>query len=139
MAGMNFKLEWNDEELQKMMSSLRHIYPELSARMLGRIGRRGKQLLFDNFLSGQELKYKNSNMKAGKKRTVKYTVGKRATEVKITSFPLNFFERGREYETWKDPARNILKKKFKSFLNGKISGIVKEFDKEIAQEMANKL
>lgn len=137
--GVQFEVQANLEQFFAMRK-LEKIFPELRAQMLGYVGKRGKAILFYNFLRGQELNYKNRKMrdKLGR-RTVNYQISKRASAVKIRSYPANFWERDMERRGKRYSGKYIITRKFKRFFNSRLQGIINDFDKKYLQGDFDKL
>lgn len=108
------------------------IFPEIRAEMLGYVGNEGKKLLFNTFFSGAgaELHYKNSMMLDRKgRRTVGYSIAKRAEAVKISSYPANLFEKGRKLRSGRqEPGKFIITRKFKTVMDSALGKILNNYD-----------
>lgn len=139
------KLEYNDKEFG-IFNELRKQFPELRAQSLGFIGKEGKDILYEKFMKGQVLDYVSSgkidsnNYKDSRNiRAIFYSIGRRASYVKISSFPMNLFERGRELRGGgREPGKNVFKTKFKSAMNANLGGIINRFDNSILQNALRK-
>lgn len=140
------KFEYHDNEFG-IFNEFRKQFPEFRARTLGAIGGEGKDLLYQDFMRGQELDYvsggkidKDSYKDSRNIRAIYYSIGKRANYVKISSFPMNLFEKGRELRGGgRQPAKNVFKTKFKSRMLANLQGMINRFDKSILQDGLNKI
>lgn len=136
----DIKVEYDDKDFQKFLSSMRNFFPEISAQLLGFIGSRAKSILRFKFLSGQEL-----NLKAYPKDrlghpTISYSIGRKAKYVKISSYPLNLFEKGRKLRSGeKETGKHIMKRKFKQYMMSQIPKLTNEFDNTILKRKVEKI
>ena len=140
MAGVKLELEYDDADLRRALAELGRIFPEISARALGFVGKQGKELLYNNFLRGQEIDLKKYPFDSKRRRTVAYSIGRGAKAVKISAYPMNLFERGRMLRSGrKEPGKRVIKGKFKALMDGNLASILSRFDRQVLQGMADKL
>lgn len=138
MAGVKFEVETNPSEFLAMRK-IAEQFPEIRAQMLGYVGSRGKHILFDSFLSGQELTYKGLTDSKGRDKT-SYTIAKRAIAVKIRSYPANFFEKGRKLRSGSmEPGKFIITRKLKSLMSSQMQNILNDFDRQYLQKKLDKI
>lgn len=118
-------------------------FPELRARIMGRVGAVGAGRLFKTYLRGQAVRYRQQKWydedNAGR-RKVNYSIGRNANAVSISSYPMNLFERGRMLRSGrKEQGRKVIKGSFKQMMNSQLQGILQDFDRTILQQQLNKV
>lgn len=135
MAGLS--VEISREEFA-VFHKLRDIFPELRARALGYVGAQGKARLKQQFLSGQEIDLSAYPTDYRGRRTIGYSIDKGAKAVRISSYPMNLFERGRRLRGGgREAGHFAVTRKFKAVMNSSLQSIVDEFDaKYLKQELA---
>lgn len=139
MAGAKLKLEIDKSGFKKFMQ-LRHMFPDLMARTLGYIGSQGEKKLKKEFLSGQEIDLRAYPLDKKGKETISYSIGKGAKYLKIRSYPVNLFEKGRMLRSGKkEPGKYILTKKFKTAMMSSVHAMAREFDRKILQGEMDKI
>jgi hypothetical protein len=125
----SFIVDYDDKAIKKMFAELKDIFPEISAQLLGFVGVEAKQDLKKKFLSGQEINLRKYPKDVEGHPTISYSIGKGAKSVKISSYPLNLFERGRKLRSGrKESGKRIMKKKFKQYMMTRMSGLLNQFD-----------
>jgi hypothetical protein len=136
MAGVKFGVEFNPRIFDSI-SQIGRVLPEVRARALGWVGAQGVRLLYSNFLQGQAIRLKSRRDKRGR-RTVSYSVGKRAQQVSISSYPMNLFERGRLLRSGRrEPGKHVILGRFKTLMNSSLQSIVDSFDDQHLQKILN--
>ena len=132
MASLKVELSENQ---WVFLNHLREMFPEMRARTLGYIGKEGKALLKKRFLSGvsgQGINLEQHPHDVLGRRTVSYSVGKKAKHALIASYPLNLFERGRKLRSGKkEKGKYIITRRFKQVMNNDLQKIVNEFDQMV--------
>ncbi len=118
-------------------------FPELSARVLGYLGKDAAVELSSMMERGQQgiqFRSMSANRKgSGSRRMITYSVGAGAKWVKISSFPLNFFEGGRMLRSGKrEKARNIIRGSLASVMSGKMQGSIAAAGNVIMDDWYNK-
>ena len=140
MATLKFEL--NKKEFM-VIDEMRKLFPELRARTMGHIGSRSKDILLRRFLSGQEIKLKDSSDSPKDKkgrRLAGYTVGKNAKHVAISSYPMNLFEKGRMLRSGrKEAGKKVITGKLKQAVMSELQGMVNEFDSKVWEKELNKV
>ena len=101
------------DELIKQLS----IFDRAKFAFLHEVGSKGKWLLRNNYLRGQVLHFKGWKDKKGRRKAAYRFINKRGDGVKITSYPLNLWERG-----FRRFGRRIAGKRVMSKLRGDIDG-----------------
>ena len=115
-------------------------FPQLRARLMGYVGKSGKDRLYNNFLKGQAIDLRVYPEDSKGRRTVNYSVGRNANAVSISSYPMNLFERGRMLRSGrKEPGKKVIKGSFKQMMNSQLQGILQDFDRTILQQELNKV
>ena len=130
MAILRPEVSFNFEPIRQLAI----VFPELNGRFLSLVGKRARTLLKDKYLSGQEITLRKFPTDARGRRTIVSDVNKRRTSVKVYSYPVNLFERGR---TLRDGSREagkfIITKKLKMSVMSGMAGYVREFETRILE------
>jgi hypothetical protein len=118
-------------------------FPEITARILGYIGKQAALELAGKMQSGTYgITYRsmNGNRKSDfGKRMITYSIGRGLTWVRVSSFPLNLFEGGRGLRSGtREAPRNIIRGKLKAIMKGKINGLMGDAEKFIVDDWFNK-
>jgi hypothetical protein len=118
-------------------------FPELSARILGYLGKNAAmelEAMMEAGTNGVQFHEMSGNRKSrGGRRMITYSVGKGAKWVRVSSFPLNLFEGGRTLRGGgREAARNIIRGKLKGTFSGRIGGLVHEAENLIVDDWFNK-
>jgi hypothetical protein len=149
-----------DDEGFPDIAALAKQFPQLSARILGYIGKCARDILFEQHLKGQDLKLENYYLennrpfskggitRKGGRQTragvplTRYQITKDAKAVNVSSIPLNLFEgsskggrmlRSGERE---DPKR-ILRGTLRSNIEGRMAGLLAAAQKLIIDDWFN--
>ena len=137
MARLEF--EYNKAEFLAFRE-LANQFPELRARLMGHVGKSGKDRLYRNFLKGQAIDLRAYPEDSKGRPTVNYSIGKNANSVSISSYPMNLFERGRMLRSGrKEQGKKVIKGSFKQMMNSQLQGILQDFDRTILQQQLNKV
>ena len=119
-------------------------FPELSARILGYIGKQAAQQLFEEHLQGQDITFHNvrrspSGTPRGKsgRRLVTYSIGRGLKWVAVSSFPLNLYENRRQLRRGDEARRGILRSKLASGLSGRVGAYIAQADRLIVDDWFN--
>jgi len=122
------------------MRKLVEIFPQVRAQLLGYVGNEGKRNLKIKLLSGQELNLRKYPEDKRGRRTVGYSINRRADMVSISSYPVNLFERGRRLRSGeKEPARNIIRGRLKGIMQSDLQRILNEFDNKFLEKEMKKI
>jgi len=119
-------------------------FPELSARVLGFIGKQATKQLYEEHLQGQDIEFHNvtrsgsglPRSKSGR-RLAGYSIGRGLKWVAVSSFPLNLYEKRRQLRSGDSERRGILTKKLEGGLSGRMSNYIAEADNLIVDEWFN--
>jgi hypothetical protein len=131
--------EYNDRQFD-FMRKLVEIFPQVRAQMLGYVGKEGKTNLKTKLLSGQSLNLRKYPEDKRGRRTVGYSINRRADMVSISSYPVNLFERGRRLRGGKkEPARNIIRGRLKGIMQSDLQRILNEFDNKFLDKEMKKI
>ena len=131
MAVLRPTVVFNFEPLQQ----LARVFPELNGRFLALIGSRARRILKEEYLSGQELTYKSFGKSKSGQHFITSDVNKKRTFVKIYSFPLNLFEKGRTLRSGRrESGKFIITRKLKQDILSRSSRYVTEFESRILQK-----
>lgn len=136
---MKVELEGNLPDLEAMANQ----FPQFAARILGYVGKETAVEFAQMMERGEKgIQYRSmrGNRKSeGGRRMITYSVGKGVKFVRVSSFPLNFFEGGRALRSGKrEGARNILRGSLKSVMSGKLPGTVNDAANMIVDDWFNK-
>lgn len=122
------------------MRKLVEMFPQIRAQMLGYVGKEGKDNLKTKLLSGQSLNLRAYPDDRRGRRTVGYSINRRADQVSISSYPVNLFERGRLLRSGKkEPARNIIRGRLKGIMQSDLQRILNEFDSKFLDKEMKKI
>lgn len=122
------------------MRKLVEMFPQIRAQMLGYVGKEGKDILKTRLLSGQSLDLRKYPYDKRGRRTVGYSINRRADQVSISSYPVNLFERGRRLRSGKkEPARNIIRGRLKGIMQSDLQRILNEFDSKFLEKEMKKI
>jgi hypothetical protein len=134
MGSMKYGIEFNPGTFDSV-TQIGRILPEVRARALGWVGARGAELLYDSFLRGQAIFLRSKRDRKGRK-TVGYSVGRRAETVSISSYPMNLFEYGRMLRSGqRESGKHVITGKFRALMNSKLQTLVDAFDNQHLQEI----
>jgi hypothetical protein len=117
--------------------------PELSARVLGYLGKEAAVELagmMERGINGITYRDMDGNRKSrGGRRMITYSVGRGLKWVRVSSFPLNFFEGGRMLRSGKrESPRNILRRTLASAMSSKMSSAIEGSTNLIIDDWFNK-
>ena len=133
------KMEFKNNDFQAV-NEMRKLFPELRASTMGYVGAKSRSLLKKQFLSGQEIDLKAYPRDSKGRRTTNYSIGKKAKYVRISSYPLNLFEKGRMLRSGrKEPGKKIITGKLKKAVMSQLQGWVNEFDQNVWEKELNKI
>ena len=125
------------------MRRLVEMFPQIRAQLMGHVGEEGKLILRQRLLKGQALNLSGDDRSPDDKRgrrTVGYSINRRADQVSISSYPVNLFERGRELRGGKkEPARNIIRGRLKGIMQSDLQRILNEFDSKFLDKEMKKI
>jgi hypothetical protein len=142
MANVKYGVGFNPRIFDSIYN-IRYLYWEVLTRSLNYVGARGKELLFNNFLRGQELRYSSGSAydKDSKgRRKVSYSVGKSKGHVRISSYPVNLFEHGRMLRSGqREAGKNIILGKFNALMSNRLQGILNYFDSNVVNGLAKEV
>jgi len=135
----NLSIEYDKKDFM-FMDKLRKMFPEIRAQAMGYVGSEGKKRLKNRFLSGQEIDLKQYPKDIKGRRTISYSIGRNANYVKISSYPLNLFERGRTLRSGKrEKGKRVITGKFKRLMMSDLRSIVNQFDTKILDKKLDKI
>lgn len=136
MAVLKCGVEFNLRPIQNLIKT----FPSLGGRFLALVGKRGRTTLKEEFLSGQELTLHAYPTGKSGKRTITSDVNKRRTHVKIYSFPVNLFEKGRTLRSGaREPGKYIITRKLKQIVSSRMGNYISEFESKILEPEIKKL
>jgi hypothetical protein len=125
--------------LHSKISKLAELFPEFKASIMGYVGHEAK-LRLKKLMISSDLNFKTLEQDIAMREIVSYNIGKYANFVKISSYPLNLFEKGRMLRSGrKEPGRKIITGKLKSLMESDMQSILNKFDKKILQKEIDKV
>ena len=128
MAILKADVQFNFEPIQRLIK----IFPDLNGRFLSLVGKRGRTILKQRYLSGQELTLRAFPRDKKGKFTITSDVNKKRTQVKIYSYPVNLFERGRLLRSGrKEAGKFIITRKLKQDVMSRMGSYISEFENKI--------
>lgn len=128
MAILKAEFTTNLESIRQLVQ----IFPELNGRFLSLVGKRGRTILKEEYLSGQDLTLKAFPKDKLGRFTITSDVNRKRTQVKIYSYPVNLFERGRMLRSGrKEPGNFIITRKLKQAVMSRMGSYVNEFEDQI--------
>lgn len=118
----------------KPILQLAVIFPELNGRFLALVGKRARVLLKEEYLSGQELMLNAYPKDKKGNYTIVSDVNKKRTQVKIYSYPVNLFERGRMLRSGKkERGKYIITRKLKQAVLNRTASYANEFQARVLE------
>ena len=128
MAILKAEFTTNLESIRQLIQ----IFPELNGRFLSLVGKRGRTILKEEYLYGQDLTLKAFPKDKLGRFTITSDVNRKRTQVKIYSYPVNLFERGRMLRSGrKEPGNFIITRKLKQAIMSRMGSYVNEFEDQI--------
>lgn len=116
----------------KQLNDLARQFPSIGGGLLAKFGKRGRVALKEEFLSGQELTLRMAPRDKLGRYTISSDVNKNRTAVKIYSYPVNLFEKGRILRSGKKEApKRIIGTKLKQVIASRAGQYVSEYENEI--------
>ena len=136
MAVLKADVNFNTKPIQQLIQ----VFPSFNGRLLSLIGKRARLMLKMQYLSGQELNLKAFPLDKAGRQTITSDVNKKRTFVKIYSYPVNLFERGRRLRSGaKEPGKFIITKKLKQSVLSKTGTYINEFENRILEPDIKKI
>lgn len=124
------------------IATLAKNFPSLRVRLLSKVGAHGRLTFKGLLMQGDDVfqlhafPYGDS----GKKRTVASKVFRRGNAVRINSFPLNLYNKGRTLRDGKRQTPSLIFPKFVQLMQAKeLQNAVNEAEKEIIQKEFDKV
>ncbi|MDR2923440.1 MAG: hypothetical protein LBU85_08890 [Treponema sp.] len=116
-------------------------FPELSARLLGYIGKQAAQQLYTEHLKGQDIEFHpNRHGSTGTpygdkgRRMVTYSIGRGLKWVAVSSFPLNLYENRKQLRRGDAARRGIIRRKLSSGLSGRLDTFIAQAESLIVDD-----
>jgi len=128
MAILKGAVDFNFKEFRELAQQ----FPEFGGRLLSFVGSRARTTLKAKFLSGQEINLRKWPVDSLGRYTTTSDVNKRRNQVKIYSYPVNLFEKGRMLRSGrKEPAKRIIGTKLKQDVASRAAIWSSQFEQEI--------
>jgi len=119
-------------------------FPEMSARILGYVGKQAAMQLYEEHLQGQDIELHpvlrgSSGSPKGRsgRRLVTYAVGRNLGWVSVSSFPLNLYEEREQLRRGDAERKGILRRKFASGLSGRVASYIAGAENLIVDDWFN--
>ena len=110
-------------------------FPEMRKRYIGFVSTKVKHMVKSEFLSGQELMLHKDRDTRGRSM-VSYSYNRRGTKARLSSIPMNLFERGRRLRDGrKERGRYVITRKAPQRAQGLAQAWAVEFEKLVVEEM----
>lgn len=136
MAGLTFEADFNFKPIQDLIN----IFPELNGRFLALVGKRGRQILKEEYFSGQAIDLRAFPKDSRGRNTITSDVNKKRTVTKIYSYPNNLFERGRRLRSGrKEKGNYVVTRKLKSAITGRMASYTREFETRVIEPEAKRI
>lgn len=111
-------------------------FPELSGRFLAMVGSRGRELLKEQYLSGQEIDLRAHPKDRAGRYTIVSNVNRKRDATTLTSYPLNLFEKGRLLRSGEiETGHYILTVKLKNLMQAGMPNYIKYFETVILSDV----
>jgi hypothetical protein len=137
MAQVEWSVEFNPGVFEGIRQMGR-IFQEVNARALGFIGLEGARLLRTYLRPGGDFNLRAWPKDDAGRRTISYSIGRRAKHVRISSYPMNLFERGRTLRSGaQERGRRIVTGPFKAAMEAQLPSLINQFDNRFFQEMVD--
>lgn len=127
MACVKFEMDTQGLYGLNVIKNLMRLFPEMRGDILGHIGKESVDELKKSHLSGQDLTLRSHPTDKRGRRTINFSVDRRATRTTITSYPVNLFEKGYTLHGRKMPARNIITGKLKTTVASKLQSYINDW------------
>jgi hypothetical protein len=109
----------------------------MRSRYLGFTADKLKDLMKSQFLSGQEIMLKTSRDPLGRSM-VNYRIANRGEKARLTSIPMNLFERGRMLRSGKkERGKWVVTRKVPKAAQPYVTNWAREFEKVLLQELGS--
>ncbi|MCF7945186.1 MAG: hypothetical protein K9L75_06605 [Spirochaetia bacterium] len=109
-------------------------FPEIRSRFLGFTSTKIKRMVKSQFLSGQEIELTVDQDRLGRSM-VNYGIGKRREKARLTSIPMNLFERGRKLRSEKkEPGHWVITRKAPRAAQAHVQAWANEFERLILKD-----
>lgn len=128
MAILRAEVSFNYQPLVQLAQQ----FPDLSGKWLGYVGKIARRKLKEDYLSGQEIQLDAYPKDSRGRHTIQTDVNRRRNEMKLYSYPVNLFERGRRLRSGKkEKGKYIITKKLKNDINAGLSSYIGTFERDI--------
>lgn len=130
MAILKGHLLFNIKELNDLAAQ----FPDFGGRLLAYFGKRGREILKEEYLSGQELNLRVFPNDSIGRRTITSDTNKQRTKTDIYSYPVNLFEKGRRLRDGrKEPGKKIITVKLKQDIASRAASYVSDFERRVIE------
>lgn len=135
MAILKGVVDFNFKEFRELAQQ----FPEFGGRLLSFVGARSRTQLKEKYFSGQEITLRKFPVDSLGRYTITSDVNKTRESVKIYSYPVNLFEKGRMLRNGrKEPAKRIIGTKLKQDVASRAATWSNEFEQEVIQKEIKK-
>lgn len=110
-------------------------FPQMRSRYLGFTATKLKRLMKSQFLSGQEILLTKDRDAMGRSM-IDYRIARRGERARLTSIPMNLFERGRTLRSGqREGGKWVLTRKVPEQARSLVQGWATEFEREVFGEV----
>lgn len=110
-------------------------FPEMRSRYLGFTATKLKRLMKSQFLSGQEILLSKDRDAMGRSM-INYRIARRGERARLTSIPMNLFERGRMLRSGdREKGKWVVTRKVPRQAQSLVQGWATEFEREVFGEL----
>ena len=110
-------------------------FPQTRSRYLGFTATKLKRLMKSQFLSGQEILLTKDRDAMGRSM-IDYRLARRGERARLTSIPMNLFERGRTLRSGqREGGKWVLTRKVPEQARSLVQGLATEFEREVFGEV----
>lgn len=135
MAGFKFSSDWE----RGIFDNLIKRWPDLAGELLGYIGAAGRSTLKKKYLSGQMIELRAYPRDKLGRYTITSDVNRLKTAVKIYSYPVNLFEKGRGLRSGgREPGMYIITRRLLGDMKVMVPRMAAEFENGVLRRTLKK-
>lgn len=113
-----------------ILAKLLKMWPALKLGVLHHIGYEGRRELYETQLQGQVIDLRKYPYDKRGKRTVSYSIGRRASSVKIAAYPLNLYKPQQVYSSAAAIVQSRIERSLEGYDERILQGRIDKLDKE---------
>lgn len=135
MAGITLESDFNFTPI----TQLAKVFPSLNGRFLSLVGKRSREVLKMKYLSGQEITLRAFPTDSKGRPTIVSDVNRKKDTVKIYSYPVNLFEKGRRLRNGqREAGKFIITKKLKQDVQVNLDKYINDFENRVLEPELDK-